>query len=116
MRRVNHLLAKSDSGKSITLKMDIDDRYGRQKVSFSTLRGWRMLLAEKYLLGESEEWTDDVARKFVAMEVIKCSKNEFEAARFLNVVKDHSSFEIHFWASKFMIHDRASQAWKIIYG
>ena len=75
-----------------------------------------MFLVEKHLLGQSEEWTDDVARKFVAMRVLNCAKNEFEGAKFLNIVKNHSTFEIHFWASKFMLHDKASRAWKTLYG
>ena len=96
--------------------MEIDDRYGRQNVSFSALKGWRMMLAEKYLLCQSEEWTDDVARKFVVMKVLSCAKNEFEGMKFLNLVKSHSTFEIHFWASKFLLHDRTAKAWKTLYG
>lgn len=118
MRRTNHLLTKSKSGKSIALKVEIDDRYGRKNVTFSVLRGWRMFLAEKYLIGQSEEsekWTDDVARKFVTMKVISCARNEFEGIKFLNLVKGHSTLEIHFWASKFMLHDKAARSWKMLY-
>ena len=115
MRQLNHLLVKSKSGKSIILKIEINDKYGKQKINFSILKGWRMFLIEKYLLGSSEEWTDDVARKFIAMKVLTSAKNEFEGAKFLNIVKNHSTFEIHFWASKFMLHDKTSRSWKILY-
>ena len=115
MRQINHMLSKSNSGKSIALRMEINDRYGKQKIVLATLKGWRMHLAEKSLLIESKEWTHDVARNFVAMKVLQCAKDEFEGSRFLNIVREHSSFEIHFWASKLMAHGKAIQAWKIMH-
>ena len=72
MRQLNHVLTKSKSGKSMILKVEINDRYGKQKVTFSSVKGWRMLLAQKHLLVESDEWNDDVARKFVGMEILRC--------------------------------------------
>ena len=115
MRQLNHLLTRSKSGKSIVLKVEINDRYGKQRVNFSTLKGWRMLLAEKHLLVESDEWNDDVARKFVGMKILSCSKNEFEGIKFLNVVKNHSTLEVHFWASKFMLKEKTAKAWRALY-
>ena len=105
MRQINHILEKSKSGKSMILKVEIKDRYGNQKVTFSSVKGWRMFLAQKHLLVESDEWNDDVARKFVGMEILRCSKNEYEATKFLNIVKNQSILEIHFWASKFMLKE-----------
>lgn len=115
MRQLNHLLTKSKSGKSIILKVEINDRYGKQKINFSSLQGWRMLLAEKHLLVESNEWNDDVARKFIAMKILSYSKNEYEGIKFLNIVKNHSTLEVHFWASKFMLHDRTAKSWHTLY-
>ena len=115
MRQLNHILTRSKSGKSIVLKVEINDRYGKQKINFSMLKGWRMLLAEKHLLVESDEWNDDVARKFVGMKILSASKNEFEGTKFLNIVKNHSTLEVHFWASKFMLHDKASKSWRALY-
>ena len=71
MRQINHILEKSKSGKSMILKVEIKDKYGNQKVTFSSVKGWRMLLAQKHLLVESDEWNDDVARKFVGMEILR---------------------------------------------
>tara|TARA_Y100000996_G_scaffold139216_1_gene106209 strand:- start:105 stop:455 length:351 start_codon:yes stop_codon:yes gene_type:complete len=115
MRQINHILEKSKSGKSMILKVEIKDKYGNQKVTFSSVKGWRMFLAQKHLLVESDEWNDDVARKFVGMEILRCSKNEYEATKFLNIVKNQSILEIHFWASKFMLKEKAGKAWRALY-
>jgi hypothetical protein len=115
LRQLNHLLIRSKSGKTIVLKVEVNDRYGKQKINFSTLKGWRMLLAEKHLAVESSEWGNDVAQKFLGMKILSCSKNEFEATKFLNIVKNHSTLEIHFWASKFMLQKNSAKAWRALY-
>ena len=108
-------MAKSKSGKSIILQVEVDDIHGKQKINFSSLRGWRMALVEKYLVGQSEEWSDDTARKFLIMKVLNCAKNEFEGAKFLGIVKGHGTLEVHFWSAKFMINDKAVRAWRVLY-
>lgn len=115
MRELNHNLVKSTSGKSVTLKVCIDDRYGKQDVVFSTLYGWRMRLAEKHLFVSSKEWDDDVARKYVGMKVLSGSKDEYEGIKFLNIVKEHSVSEVYFWSSKFLVNPKAGSAWRTLY-
>jgi len=116
MRQINHRLVRSKSGKSVTLRMEVNDMYGRKNVNFSVLRGWRMLMAEKHLGSvESDDWNSDVARKYVAMKVLGCAKDEFEGTKFLGVVKEHGIMEVHFWASKFMLEERTAKAWRALY-
>lgn len=115
MRQLNHSLIKSASGKSVSLKVSVDDRHGKHDVAFSTLYGWRMRFALKHLSVRSEEWDDDVARKFVCMKILSCSRDEYEAMKFLNLVKEHGVAEVHFWASKFLTNPKASIAWRTLY-
>ena len=116
MRQSNHSLIKSTSGKSVALRVRIDDRHGERDVVFSTLYGWRMRLAMKHLSVSSEEWDDDVARKFVGMKILSGSRDEYEATKFLNVIGEHGVSEVHFWASKLLTNPRATTAWRALYG
>lgn len=115
LRNFNHVITKSKSGKSVMLKIDIDDRFGKQTINFSSVKGWRCSLALKHLAVESDEWNDDVARKFVGLEVLRCAKNQYEGMQFLNILKNLSGSEVHFWASKFMTKDKARKAWRAFY-
>ena len=115
MRELNHTLTKSISGKSVALKVSVDDRYGEHNVVFSTLYGWRMKLAIKHLSVDSKEWDDDVARKFVGMKILSGSRDEYEAMQFLHIVKEHGVSEVHFWASKFLTNPKAVAAWRTLY-
>ena len=115
MRQLNHVLLKSSSGKSVTLKVMINDRYGKQEVIFATLHGWRMNLAEKRLSVRSNNW-DDVARVFVSMKVLSYANDEYDGIRFLNCVKEHNVGEVFFWASKFLSNSETGKAWRTLYG
>ena len=115
MRNFNHVLTRSKSGKSATLRIQIDDQFGNQTINFSSVQGWRGILALKHLTFESEEWNDDVARKFVGIEVLRCAKNEYEGIKFLEIVKDLGGMEVHFWASKFLLRNKAAKAWCAFY-
>jgi len=82
----------------------------------STVRGWRAALAYKHFTLEPKEWDTNVARQFVAMEVLKSAKNRYEAHKFINATKLLGSMEIHFWASKFLLgRTRARKAWRCLY-
>ena len=115
MRRFNHTLTKSKSGKSATLRIQVDDQFGNQTMNFSSIQGWRGILALKHLSFESKEWNDDVARKFVGIEVLRCAKNEYEGIKFLESVKNLAGMEVHFWASKFLMKEKAGRAWRALY-
>jgi len=58
---------------------------------------------------------DDVARKYVGIEVLRCAKNEYEGIKFLEIVKNHGGMEVHFWASKFLLREKAGKAWRALY-
>lgn len=115
MRDYKHIICQSKSGKSIQFRIYIDDKYGKQSITFASVSGWRNKLALTHLLFETEEWNDDVRRKYVGLQVLRCSKNKFEAIEFINIVKSLSSLEIHFWASKFMTNQRSGKAWRMLY-
>jgi hypothetical protein len=115
MRQFRHMLCQSRSGKSVMLRVDIDDRFGKQAVNIASVSGWRGRLALNHLSFEGNDWNDDAARKYVCIRVLKCAKNKFDAINFINTVKSLSSIEIHFWANKFMINENAGKAWRAMY-
>jgi len=115
MREYKHVLCQSKSGKSVMFRVDIDDRFGKQIVNFALVSGWRSKLALKHLFFETEDWNDDVARKYVGIQVLRCAKNKYDALKFINLVKSLSAMEIHFWANKFMINEKSARAWRAMY-
>lgn len=115
MRDYKHLLCQSKSGKSVMFRVDIDDRFGKQVINFASVSGWRSKLALNHLFFETEDWNDDVARKYVGIQVLRCAKNKYEALEFINLVKSLSPMEIHFWANKFMINEKSRKAWRAMY-
>lgn len=115
MRDYKHSLCQSKSGKSVLFKINIDDRFGKQTLNLVAVSGWRNKLALTYLFFQTEEWNDDVRRKYVGINVLKCAKNKFEAVEFINIVKSLSLMEIHFWANKFMTNKNSRRAWRTMY-
>ena len=115
MRDYKHSLCQSKSGKSVMFRMDIEDRFGKQTINFVSVSGWRNKLALTHLFFETEEWNEDVRRKYVGLQVLRCAKNKYEALEFINVVKSLSLMEIHFWANKFMTNERSRSAWRALY-
>lgn len=115
MRFFKHSLQESKSGKSVLLRVQIDDRFGKTMVNFSKVTGWRKEVAQKYLELETGEWGDDVARVYVGLEVLKSARNRYEAIQFVNIVKSLTKLEVHFWASKFLSNERTIRAWRVLY-
>jgi len=118
MRFFKHSLQESKSGKSVLLRVQIDDRFGKTMVNFSKVTGWRKEVAQKYLsleLETDDEWGDDVARVYVGLEVLKSARNRYEAIQFVNIVKSLTKLEVHFWASKFLSNERTIRAWRVLY-
>lgn len=116
MRLFRHSLQRSSSGKSLTMKVQIDDRFGKTVVNFSKVTGWRKEIAEKFFVLDSEDWTDDAARVYIALEVLKSAKNRSEAVQFMNIVMTMTKLEVHFWASKLLSNERATRALRVMYG
>ena len=115
MRIYNHVLAPSKSGKSVIFKINVDDRFGKQTINHSSVTGWRCKIALKDLVFNSEDWDDDVTRKFIGLKVLKSAKNRYEALQFIEEVKSHSNMEIHFWAYKFLTDQKTIKAWRSLY-
>ncbi len=115
MRSFNHCLTTSKSGKSVIFKITVDDRFGEETINFSSVTGWRARLATKHLSFDTEEWNDDVVRKFVGLSVLKSSKDKFEAMQFMEQVKTLGNMEVHFWANKFLTNENSAKAWRALY-
>lgn len=115
MRHFRHSLQQSNTGKSLILKVQIDDRFGKTVINFSKVTGWRKELAEKIFMLDSKEWADDTARVYIALEVLKGTRNRREALHFMNEVKTMTKLEVHFWASKLLSNERAARALRILY-
>lgn len=116
MRSINHALCISKSGKSAILKIEVDDRFGKKTINFSSVKGWRKDLALKHLSFESKEWDDNIVRVYIGIEVLKCSKDREEALDYINVIKSLSKIEVHFWSNKFLTTDRTRMGWRSFYG
>ncbi len=114
MRTYHHTIEKSKSKKSINLQVYVDDVFGKKKIKYASVSGWRAKIAEKHLILNKDDWDDDVARKFVGMMVLKSAQNEYQGIQFLNHIKSESSLEIHFWSYQFLTNKKAPNAWKIL--
>ncbi len=115
MRVYNHVLAPSKSGKSVIFQINVDDRFGKQTINHSSVTGWRCKIALKNLVFNSEDWDDDVTRKFIGLKVLKAAKTKYEALQFIDEVRSHSSMDVHFWTYKFLTNDKAIKSWKSLY-
>ena len=116
MRDIKHYLSKSKTGKSAILKIEHDDMFGKKTVNFSSVKGWRKDLALKYLSFESREWNGTVARMYLGLQVLKSSKDKYEAIEFMNIVKSLNIIDIHFWSNKFLTEKKTKKAWRSFYG
>ena len=115
MRIYNHILAPSKSGKSVIFQINVDDRFGKQIINHSSVTGWRCKIALKHLFFNSEDWDDDVTRKYIGLQVLKSSKDKYEAMQFIEQVRSHSSMEVHFWAYKFLTNEKSVKACSVLY-
>lgn len=115
MRDYNHSLCQSRSGKSVLFRISVDDKFGKQTLNLVMVSGWRKKLALTHLFFQAEDWNDDVRRKYVGIQVLKCAKNRYEAIKFIDIVKSLSLMEIHFWANKFMTNEKSNRAWRTLY-
>jgi hypothetical protein len=116
MRNLIHSFSESKTGKSAIFRIEVDDRFGKKIVNFSSVKGWRKELALKYLAFEPREWNDDAARIYVGLQVLKCAKDKYEAVNFISILKLLSNIEVHFWSSKFLMNKRTKKAWRAFYG
>ena len=115
MRSFNHCLTASKSGKSALFRITVNDRFGKQIITLSSVTGWRAKIAMKYLTLDAEEWDDHTVRKFVGLNALKAAKDRFEALKYIDQVKSLGSMEIHFWANKFLTNENSQKAWRAFY-
>jgi|GEM_PF-824694 len=115
MRELSYSLALSKSRKSVMLRIEVDDQYGRRAVTLSIVKGWRKDIAVKHLMFEGNDWSIDSARTYIGLEVLKVAKDWYEGIKLVNIVKGLSVFEVHFWASKLLVNKKARRAFKVMY-
>ena len=115
MRSFNHCLTASKSGKSALFRITVNDRFGKQIITLSSVTGWRAKIAMKYLTLDAEEWDDHTVRKFVGLSVLKAARNRFEALKYIDQVKSLGNMEVHFWANKFLTNENSQKAWRAFY-
>lgn len=115
MRNIKHLLCESKTGKSAVLRIELDDRFGKKTINFSSVKGWRKDLALKYLLFEPTEWNDNVVKMYIGLQVLKCSKDKYEAIKFINIIKALNSIDLYFWSNKFLTNKLTKKAWRSFY-
>lgn len=115
MRNFKHCIVQSKSKKSAIFQITVDDRFGVNITNFSSVTGWRMNLALKHLSFDREKWDDETVRKYVGLQILKASKDKFEAMQFLEQVKILGNMEVHFWANKFLTNENSGKAWRALY-
>ena len=116
MRTFTHTLVQSKTKKSVILQVEIDDRFGKKVVNFSSVVGWRKDLALKYLSSEPQESNEEIARTYVGLQALKCAREKQEGLAFLNIVNSLTGMELFFWSNKFLTSDKAKKAWRSLYG
>ena len=115
MREITYRLEQTNDTASIIA--DIEDRFGRNSINLSRVRGWRREFILKYLRLEPQRWNDNVVKVQVCIEAVKCARDKNEALRYIHTVQRLSKMELHFWTSKFLSNsERARRAWKAMYG
>ena len=116
MKKHRHMLLRSKSGRTVYLCMEFEENGRTERIYLAKVHGWKADLACKYFNFESNGWNDEVARAFVGLNALRLSKDEWEAKKFINVVKGLNKLELHFWASKFLgDRERADRAWRAMY-
>ena len=111
LKKFNHCLAVSKSGKTASFRIKVDDIYGHEEFDFIRVGGWRAEFAKERLLFEVEDW-DKAVLKFVELNVLKLSKNKWEAISLIDIADGMNDTDLHFWAGKFVLEKDNSKAWK----
>lgn len=116
MRAVKYSMVRV-GGQMAGVIATVEDRFGRYRICYSRVRGWRRELALKHLKLDTQGWNDDAERTYVGIEALKCARDEGEALKFLETVKGLDRLEVHFWTTKFLNgNKRARRAWRVLYG
>jgi len=116
MRIIQYTLR--NGGKTFELQAIINDKHGRQTITYSRLTGWRKDLAEKHIEPNTANNFLEIIKIYVTMEAIKAAKTPDEALKFIDIVKALTRGDIYFWASSFLdknLNKKAQKAWRILY-
>jgi len=109
-----HRLVRTD--KTTYLCIEVEDRKGIKKVQLARVYGWKAELAYKFFNFDADGWSEDVARAFIGLNALRIAGDEWEARKYINVIKEMNKLDVHFWVSKFLSdRDRADRAWRAMY-
>ncbi len=111
-----HLLVRSKSGRTVYLCIEFEERGKVKRVQLARVHGWKAKLAYNFFNFTANGWNDDVARAFVGLNALRIAKDEWVARKYINIVKEMSKLDLHFWVGKFLRdRDRADKAWRVMY-
>ncbi|MEN3052011.1 MAG: hypothetical protein ABC596_09405 [Candidatus Methanosuratincola petrocarbonis] len=84
--------------------------------ALARVHGWKAELACKFFDFDADGWNDDVARAFVGLNALRLAKDEWEARRYVKIVREMGKLDLHFWVDKFLRErEKADKAWRAFY-
>lgn len=98
------------------LCVEVKENKRIKKIQLARVHGWKAKLAYEFFNFEANEWNDEVARAFIGLNALRVAKDEWEARKFIKVVKEMRKLDLHFWVDKFFREKKkADRAWRIFY-
>jgi len=111
---MKHTLIVKD--KTVYLCIEIEGNGKTKRIQLARVHGWKAKLAYKFFNFEANGWNDDVARAFIGLNALRIAKDEWEARKYIRVVKEMRKLDLHFWVDKFFRErEKADRAWRVFY-
>ena len=111
---MKHVLVKRK--KTVYLCIEIEGNGKTKRIPLARVHGWKAKLAYKFLKFEANGWSDDVVKAFVGLNALRLAKDEWEARKYIRIVKEMRGLDLHFWADKFFRDKEiADKAWRVFY-
>ena len=109
-----HYLVKTN--KTAYLCIELKDGKKVRKIQLIRVHGWKAELAYKFFNFKANGWNEDVAKAFIGLNALRIAEDEWEARRYINVIKEMKKLDIHFWVGKFLSdRKKADKAWRAMY-
>jgi len=107
--------ALENTKKTTSFIINVEDRFGKQKIKLGTIKGWRREFAQK-LPYNPNKWDDNTIKAYVSIQAIKTAKNKEEALHFLKTIETLNKVELYFWTIKFLNNTKLTKkAWRVFY-
>jgi len=109
-----HLLVKKD--RTAYLCVEVEEKGKKRRIQLARVHGWKAELACRFLSFTANGWSDDVARAFLGLNVLRIAEDEWAAMRYISIVKEMKKLDLHFWVDKFLRdREKADRAWRVFY-